>query len=245
MNHLGTHGAAGAIPTQDLYRFYGANGDLLYVGISRNALARMVQHKATQPWWPEVANMTVEHHEASRAAMLAMERRTILVERPRYNVHHGTARRRSPTDSGPEPLSASATPSEIWPFKFFLERALGTDSLFGDVAEELLSDPGFLELIDPKRRPFSDGYAIRYALEQADLHWVDVVKTLELWRDESRRWAPTVPCRECDGDSAYPYNVESYQRKFKWWVFHCPYGHVWTRRVRRISDTAWMCEEAR
>lgn len=71
----------------DLYRFFNANSELLYVGISLSAVARAGQHRSTQPWWPQVARMEVERHP-NRAAAIEAERVAIVAERPRFNVVH-------------------------------------------------------------------------------------------------------------------------------------------------------------
>lgn len=63
-------------------------GALLYVGISYNAAARASAHRTQQPWWEQVATITVEHTGLDRADVEELERRAILAERPRYNRTH-------------------------------------------------------------------------------------------------------------------------------------------------------------
>lgn len=70
----------------DLYRFYDDSGALLYVGISLHTAVRMMDHKRDKSWWPEVASITVEHHEISRYDATRLERRTIHTEGPRHNI---------------------------------------------------------------------------------------------------------------------------------------------------------------
>lgn len=36
-----------------LYRFYGATGQLLYVGITMNPVQRFRSHRGTKDWWCE------------------------------------------------------------------------------------------------------------------------------------------------------------------------------------------------
>ena len=43
-----------------LYRHYDANGELLYVGISLNALNRLAQHREVSAWFPDIAKVTIE-----------------------------------------------------------------------------------------------------------------------------------------------------------------------------------------
>lgn len=68
-----------------LYRMYGLKGDLLYVGITFSMLQRLWEHRGSQPWWPEVATIKIEHFD-DRAAALEAEAEAIQIERPRYNV---------------------------------------------------------------------------------------------------------------------------------------------------------------
>jgi hypothetical protein len=75
--------------TLDLYRFFDANDQLLYVGISLSAVTRMAQHRGTQPWWHEVATVKVQQLGArTRQEAQAIERAAIHAEQPRHNVIH-------------------------------------------------------------------------------------------------------------------------------------------------------------
>jgi predicted GIY-YIG superfamily endonuclease len=72
-------------PRAALYRLYGTDGTLLYVGITFDPGTRFWQHGARKEWWPEVTRNTVVWHrsryEAHRAEAAAIE-----AERPLYNV---------------------------------------------------------------------------------------------------------------------------------------------------------------
>lgn len=70
-----------------LYRLYGDAGDLLYIGISLNAAARVAQHRLVQSWWNEVSEVRLESY-LDRDAALRAEAQAIKVEHPRYNVQH-------------------------------------------------------------------------------------------------------------------------------------------------------------
>ena len=72
----------------DLYRYYDADGRLLYIGISLNAVARATQHRADKHWWNDVARMTVEKIPGDRRHALEVERRAIRDEGPLHNVVH-------------------------------------------------------------------------------------------------------------------------------------------------------------
>ena len=70
----------------DLYRHFDKNGDLLYVGISLNAVNRTTQHKAASHWFHEIAEIKIEKHE-SREEALRAEWSAIYKENPKYNLH--------------------------------------------------------------------------------------------------------------------------------------------------------------
>jgi len=72
-----------------LYRHYSDEDELLYVGISKSAPARLAQHMHGSAWAREIARVDVEH-PASRQAALAAEEAAIKIERPLWNrVHNG------------------------------------------------------------------------------------------------------------------------------------------------------------
>ena len=70
-----------------LYRHFDADGRLLYVGISLNAIARLTQHRLTAHWFRSIARIEIEWHE-SRELAEAAEREAIKQERPAHNVVH-------------------------------------------------------------------------------------------------------------------------------------------------------------
>jgi excinuclease UvrABC nuclease subunit len=73
-------------PTK-LYRHFDAEGILLYVGISVNALHRLTQHEATKSWHDQISTITIETHPTREAALVA-ERNAIMRERPIHNIQH-------------------------------------------------------------------------------------------------------------------------------------------------------------
>ncbi|WP_157253142.1 GIY-YIG nuclease family protein [Nonomuraea typhae] len=80
-----------------LYRFFNADGGLLYIGISVNPPQRFRRHKGDQPWWCEVTQITIERF-GSRPDVLAAEKQAIESEHPLYNLIHNSG----------EPLTKSA-----------------------------------------------------------------------------------------------------------------------------------------
>lgn len=80
----------GSLPTQPapgytaLYRFYDADGALLYIGICGEPLKRWYTH-ADKEWWPNVQTFRVVWFPSRDEAAHA-EAETIIAERPRHNI---------------------------------------------------------------------------------------------------------------------------------------------------------------
>lgn len=74
-----------------LYRLFGDDDALLYIGIAKYFGRRWHQHAHAQPWWPEVKRQTVDWYP-SRAEALKAETAAIRAEFPRYNVVHNGPR---------------------------------------------------------------------------------------------------------------------------------------------------------
>ena len=68
-----------------LYRHYGQNGELLYVGISLSAINRLSQHRDHSQWFSSIKNVTLETYETREDALRA-ETTAILEEKPLYNI---------------------------------------------------------------------------------------------------------------------------------------------------------------
>lgn len=68
-----------------LYRFFDAEGVLLYVGITCNPGTRMMTHARQKSWWSQVASSTMQHLD-SREALEDAERLAIRSEFPKYNL---------------------------------------------------------------------------------------------------------------------------------------------------------------
>jgi len=71
-----------------LYRFWGSDGALLYVGISNHPDLRWAQHAADKPWWGQVTRKEVVGWYSTRGKAERAEMLAIRSERPRYNVIH-------------------------------------------------------------------------------------------------------------------------------------------------------------
>jgi predicted GIY-YIG superfamily endonuclease len=67
-----------------LYRLYGDDGKLLYIGIARNAKRRIYQHRGNGTWGHMIVRSEVEDYSTRKEA-LAKEEALIRAERPPYN----------------------------------------------------------------------------------------------------------------------------------------------------------------
>lgn len=70
-----------------LYRFYGKNKELLYVGISNDVGYRLGSHKDTKFWWDEVDTIKLKHYK-DRSVAGKIESRAIKILNPKYNIVH-------------------------------------------------------------------------------------------------------------------------------------------------------------
>ena len=87
-----------------LYRLYGDDGQLLYIGISADPERRFVQHAFTKPWWREVARREVQAWFDSRHDARAAEALAIDGEKPRHNIR----------GFGKTPIRNFRAPDEEW-----------------------------------------------------------------------------------------------------------------------------------
>ncbi|MFD3749726.1 GIY-YIG nuclease family protein [Streptomyces cyaneofuscatus] len=69
-----------------VYRLFGVDGQLLYVGLGRNPMNRWSSHAEQHPWWPSVATFTVVWYP-TRPEAAAAEKAAIKSEAPVHNVH--------------------------------------------------------------------------------------------------------------------------------------------------------------
>lgn len=75
-----------------LYRLFGYDGELLYIGSCSSWSRRLNQHAALQPWGDDIAKVTIERYKTKPEA-LAAERAAIAAERPIHNTQGVSPRR--------------------------------------------------------------------------------------------------------------------------------------------------------
>jgi predicted GIY-YIG superfamily endonuclease len=94
-----------------LYRFFDADGALLYVGITYDTEQRFASHRNSSPWWKDVADESVEWFD-TRPLALAAELEAIRTERPRHNVL-GSPWAPGPRELDPEEKTMSQVRSDL------------------------------------------------------------------------------------------------------------------------------------
>lgn len=85
---------------QYLYRYFGADGTLLYTGVSDDWTRRLRQHWLGKQWAADILSVTLETYP-NRPAVLTAERKAIKAEKPLYNIQHN--------HHGPAPEDAAST----------------------------------------------------------------------------------------------------------------------------------------
>lgn len=80
---------------QTLYRFFNAQHELLYVGITNNPFNRFSGHSKDKDWFKEIAYSTFEHYP-NRLAVDKAETLAIRAEKPKYNKAKVVGFERSP-----------------------------------------------------------------------------------------------------------------------------------------------------
>jgi predicted GIY-YIG superfamily endonuclease len=70
-----------------VYRLYGADDQLLYIGCTDDPESRWVQHAGDKSWWPKVTRKAVEWRD-TREEALAAEAAAIAGEAPEWNWTH-------------------------------------------------------------------------------------------------------------------------------------------------------------
>lgn len=73
-----------------VYRLFGSDDVLLYIGMSGDPEVRWQQHSYGRKWWPDVRRETVRWYD-TRDEAAAAEKAAIRAERPKYNLRHNLA----------------------------------------------------------------------------------------------------------------------------------------------------------
>jgi hypothetical protein len=72
--------------TATLYRFYAADGSLLYIGKTTQSYHQRIRGHQAKEWYPEAANIALEQVPAQQ--VMRLEAEAIRKEKPRYNIVH-------------------------------------------------------------------------------------------------------------------------------------------------------------
>lgn len=189
-----------------LYRFFGADGKLLYVGISADAFNRAKGHASTSDWSDEAASMTVTRYPTRFAAMKA-ERQAIGVECPLYNKARPPEMLPPPAPEGMEMVGEddefphlTATLDDMEADGFRLEfEAPGTVKLhFGDMSYAMLS-LDMLEAISRMTRAAENWFdeMLRSPNGAARNELYDLGMTPTFPRTADEVWRTEEDCQKC------------------------------------------------
>ncbi len=75
-----------------LYRFFDADGELLYIGRSVDVWRRLQDHCNGSRFYGEAASVTLQRGFACEKDLCAAEVEAIRIEKPRYNIAHNGGR---------------------------------------------------------------------------------------------------------------------------------------------------------
>ena len=81
-----------------LYRHFNSDEELLYVGVSLSALARLCQHKAKSEWYSQITRIEIENWPTRNAAEEA-EKILIAHFKPAHNITHNRVPESEPKNS--------------------------------------------------------------------------------------------------------------------------------------------------
>lgn len=84
----------------DLYRHFDADGNLLYVGVSFGAVARLQQHMKASSWAEKIVRVEVQKFRTRNAALRA-ESVAITREKPAHNTRRPVLPKREPRRQKP------------------------------------------------------------------------------------------------------------------------------------------------
>lgn len=117
-----------------LYRFYDADDNLLYIGITNNPRVRFSQHNASKHWFKHVTRSTMEHF-ATRQELEIAEIAAIQSERPKYNLAHAATLDRYQAGSSPRITAPTSDAS-----RFTRPDAIATDTATSQQREQHLDE---------------------------------------------------------------------------------------------------------
>lgn len=87
-----------------IYRVYGEEDHLLYIGKTVHLDRRMHAHRRTTPWWSQLTDVVIERSFSNCEELAAAEVAAIKLERPQYNAAHtGKKKSRKPQQQVREP----------------------------------------------------------------------------------------------------------------------------------------------
>jgi len=150
-----------------LYRYFDAQGLLLYVGITTAGTTRSAQHASDAEWWPSARSATLEHF-ATLDEVLEAELVAIREELPLYNRRDHPALVRVRRPAAPRPPSGKPVRTSAWIGQ--AKRLRGRGMPMPEVAEKLGISAGTIahELREERRR----------SKDRLQRSWRDLIRTI-------------------------------------------------------------------
>ncbi|OMB79266.1 GIY-YIG nuclease family protein [Mycolicibacterium conceptionense] len=141
-----------------LYRFFDAEGGLLYIGKSVNAWHRFSDHRRSSTFYPEAASITLQRGFSDEVDLIEAEAAAIRAEQPRYNVNHNREH-----NSGSSACAAvvrlarpsTTVPRSVIPFGTVADMCKAVESLSAEQIEAMI--------------PVVEGVRSHYARRNEDL----------------------------------------------------------------------------
>jgi hypothetical protein len=135
---------------EDLYRHFDAYGNLLYVGRSLSAIARLQRHSHDAHWSDNIASMTIEKVPAEKIKDYEIE--CIKKEKPLHNKMHNTPRKKRKKTFND--MLRSLRPDEKMRLAKQLERETGCTFSSDEEAFDIIDKgiEGYIELKRELRR---------------------------------------------------------------------------------------------
>lgn len=142
-----------------LYFHYGVRDELLYVGISLNALYRLTQHRSYSRWYKQIVRIEIENYPTREKAMEA-EREAIRTRFPKFNITHSKSKKVS------EFMTTTETESRDKIFKFWAAKPIQTHLNMNEISfSELVDKNAWLDRLEGNFRQADYNYEERKHLD--------------------------------------------------------------------------------
>jgi len=182
-----------------LYRIFRANGDLLYIGISKHIFSRLQEHSISQHWTNEIDfQKTKIQWFSSRQEAEQAEKKAIQMEKPLYNVTHNDLKRNAKQSQvvelyskEEEKVNKKDNDNKIT-IKYFSNEQIEKLWNNGHICCKVLLD---LKIGNKNYEKISNFLGNNYSYFIDGKQFVDLIKTMnikfEIWPDYAEIGSPT------------------------------------------------------